>query len=846
MAKKRAKKAVPAKKAARARKKSAAANKAQSIYTYRNGEKVELQKRTDQFVVRGLPENLPASMPSTQRVSGSSTRVSCDQGQLETLMSDARSIAPTHHSYGDIETGDDFLITDRIIVTFGSAPSVEELGEFLAKYALQVVEQWEDNEFLLRLTSDTGMNPVKLVVKLHENEDCVESVDHDLNMVVSTSQLPLPTDPSYRVQWHLHRQLPAATDYDPRSSSRCEEAWQLLDSFGDSDVVVGVTDDGCQLDHPDFNSSGKFAGWGYFEGSTLFRRGDVGALPSKMHETGSNHGTSCAGVIAAEVDSEATVGAAPGCRLAPIKWESNGPSLFISDSKLRTALKYLDSRVDIISNSWGGRPVSTWSTSTKNLIRRMAQTGGRRGKGVVFLWAAGNENCLVHHTSNQDVPFTNGIDFSGPFWIGVRTARRFVHDASQIPGVMIVAALASTAQRSHYSNYGAGIDICAASSNSHEYHRLNLPGRGITTATGNDQVTNRFGGTSSATPLVAGVAALVISADPNLTGMEVISVLNRTASKDLNMQDWPKTPPASFDPDTSWDISPVAPFDSGAFQNINSPDGTWSPWFGHGNVDAFAAVESALDVPLSNVTATSQVAVAIPDNDPVGIVSRLNINNSGVIQSLKVKVDIAHTFIGDLVVSLVSPDGRRIRLHDRTGGSANDLKREYDESRVSALASLAANSIRGVWTLEVTDHAGIDTGTLISWGIDANVVVSGSIEAESSPGLAIPDNNPVGVSDSILVSDPRVIADIEVAVDITHTFIGDLKVELANSNGAAVVLHAQSGRGTDNLRRTYAPDDTPGLNRLVGQPSAGTWTLKVADLLGQDIGKLNRWGLTIE
>ena len=816
-----------------------------SLYTYRGGQKIELKKLPDQFVVRQLPNALPPSMAAHEQVSGGSVRVRCDEKKLESLMTEARILAPAHHGYEQTESGESFLITDRIIVTFKQTPSVEELGEFLGKYALRVVERWEDNEFLLRLTNDTGMNPVKLVVQLHENETNVEVVDHDLNMVVGASQISLPTDPSYRNQWHLHRQLPAASDYDPRSSARCEEAWQLLGNFGQSDVVVGVTDDGCQLDHPDFNSANKFAGWGYFEGNTLFRRGDVGAMPAKMHQAGSNHGTSCAGVIAAEVDAEATVGVAAGCRLAPIKWESSGPRLFISDSKLTAALRYLDSRVDVISNSWGGRPTTRWAATTKSLIVRMSLTGGRRGKGVVFLWAAGNENCPVHHTSSQDVPFTSGVDPTGRFWIGVQTSKAFVNELVAIPGVLHIAALSSTAQRSHYSNYGAGIDLTAASSNSHAYRRLSLPGRGITTATGVSRVTSGFGGTSSATPLVAGVAALVISANPALTAAEVISLLKQTASKDLNMQDWPKTPPASYNLDTSWDVSPVAPFDSGAFQSVNLPDGTWSPWFGHGNVHAAAAVGRALNRSQSNVSVSSSVNLVLPDANPAGVASRIHIGDSGTIQDMQVSIDVTHTFIGDLVVALTSPSRRKIVLHNRKGGSTHNLAETYDEARAPGLAGLAGESIQGVWTLEVTDFARVDTGTFNSWRIDAKVAQPSSIEKESAPGLAIADHDPVGVSDTIRISDARSIGNIEVTVDITHTFIGDLIVQLETPSGTVITLHDQAGLGTDDLRRSYGLADTPDLRAVSGQPSAGAWTLKVADVVGQDVGKFNRWGLTI-
>ena len=74
----------------------------------------------------------------------------------------------------------------------------------------------------------------------------------------------------------------------------------MLGTRGSSEVVVGVTDDGCRLDHPDFDSPGKFAGWGYFEGEHLYRMGAAGADGARMHERGSNHGTACCGVEAAE------------------------------------------------------------------------------------------------------------------------------------------------------------------------------------------------------------------------------------------------------------------------------------------------------------------------------------------------------------------------------------------------------------------------------------------------------------------------------------------------------------------------------------------------------------------
>jgi hypothetical protein len=118
------------------------------------------------------------------------------------------------------------------------------------------------------------------------------------------------------------------------------------------------------------------------------------------------------------------------------------------------------------------------------------------------LWAAGNENCPINHQADQPVPFTDGWELiNGSWeWVGVKTSSFFSNDLVDIPGVMHIGALASTAQRSHYSNYGPGVEICAPSSNSHAYFRMQLDGLGITTATCKTAgIRHTFGGTSSAT-----------------------------------------------------------------------------------------------------------------------------------------------------------------------------------------------------------------------------------------------------------------------------------------------------------------------------------------------------------
>ena len=86
---------------------------------------------------------------------------------------------------------------------------------------------------------------------------------------------------------------------------------------------------------------------------------------------------------------------------------------------------------------------------------------------------------------------------------------------------------------------------------------------------------------------------------------------------------------------------------------------------------------------------------------------------------------------------------------------------------------------------------------------------------------------------------------VSVSVDITHTWIGDLRILLKTPSGNEIILHDRSGGGQDNLIKTYSEDSLPALTALAGIPSQGTWTLHVTDLAGRDVGKLNRWGLKL-
>ena len=110
--------------------------------------------------------------------------------------------------------------------------------------------------------------------------------------------------------------------------------------------------------------------------------------------------------------------------------------------------------------------------------------------------------------------------------------------------------------------------------------------------------------------------------------------------------------------------------------------------------------------------------------------------------------------------------------------------------------------------------------------------------------LLIPDYQPLGVTSPLEIRQQGNIKKITVTVDINHTYIGDLRVELEAPSGQVALLHDQTGGSQRDLRETYSSDDS--MSMLIGESIRGTWKLHVKDLLRRDTGRLNQWKLEIE
>jgi lysyl endopeptidase len=133
----------------------------------------------------------------------------------------------------------------------------------------------------------------------------------------------------------------------------------------------------------------------------------------------------------------------------------------------------------------------------------------------------------------------------------------------------------------------------------------------------------------------------------------------------------------------------------------------------------------------------------------------------------------------------------------------------------------------------------------------------------SGPPVAIPDNNPAGASSTITVPDTQTVVEVKVTVNITHTFDGDLRLQLIGPNAVTVPLATNRGGSGDNFTGTVFDDAAATsiasgappfagsfrpetvLSALTGISAAGNWTLKVVDTANQDVGTINNWTLTL-
>lgn len=670
-------------------------------YFWQGGRKIEIEQSGREITVEAIgpeevyeaAERADVAVERVESVAPSLVRVELPEDR-DRGMAKLRESHVVHHVYHTKDHPDDqVLISDTFFIKFTDDAPSHMIRRYLQDEHLEVVDDFGKNRLLVRVTDETGRNPIRAAnaaVRRAEVEYAEPNLVRELVKFAF-----LPSDPLFPRQWHLHAP-DDAHDLVEDADINAPEAWDY--TLGIRDVVVAVADDGFDLTHPDFQGRGKIAGRLNVipNGSSLTYDDQV------QPRAGDYHGTPCAGVALADQNGIGAVGVAPGCSLLAVRFP-----LTLSDAQLAKMFEWISARAEVVSCSWGVGPANApMATTLRERISELATSGGRRGKGLIFCVAAGNNNCPVKDLNNSQ-PYAYrdrfGIrrHYSGPIdrWIAAHS------------DVITVSASTSLKTRSAYSSWGREINVCAPSNNFDDLQEFSPRGLGIVTTdnegfgassdfTANSRYTSRFGGTSSATPTVAGVCALVLSVNPSLTGRAVRQIIEQTADKDLRIE-------------SESDVNEPGDFDGNGF----------SLWFGYGKVNAANAVKQAADRRVEQVVVEAESedgAQAIPDTGEF-VESRIEIRDDGELGELRVAVDIQHPYIGDLRVDLVAPDGTAVMLHNHEGGFRDHIQRVYTPRDLPALRAFEGKSVRGTWTLRIQDTWSMDQGTLQGWRLIARV-----------------------------------------------------------------------------------------------------------------------------
>ena len=537
---------------------------------HRGGQQLSIEKEANYFTAilpnKKLQEDVQKQEPvlELKQVFGSYYKVRTEQEALDDVMNRMRSNHRlshiVHHAYrpvGDLATR--YYLTDAIVVRFAKRTSNSKMEKICQLHGLKFIREYERNRtFLFQITKTTAKNPVKACFDLNEYEE-IEFAEPNLINRFQTAYKP--SDTVFANQWHLDAW--SGFNLIKDADIKAVKAWDL--ERGKREVVVGILDDGFDLTHPDLQGENK----------VVFPRDfvDNDFEPLAVRRDGDYHGTPCAGVAIGEINGEGIVGIAPGCSFMPIRFDLNA-----DDNRMYDIFEYAGSRADVLSCSWGPVPVySPLSSLLFNQISNLAESGGRRGKGCVIVFSAGNFNAPIVDVQNQSFWWRHHSN-------GLKQTRGPIRNGyASHPDVICVTASTSLNEKAAYSNWGKEASVCAPSDNWHPLDRQErLPGRGIWTADndvngqGYDSglYTGQFGGTSSAAPLVAGTAALLISANSNLTAKQVKEILETTTDKIT---------------------------DSKPDMVLNHRKGTYneeghSEWFGYGKINAFKALQKAISL----------------------------------------------------------------------------------------------------------------------------------------------------------------------------------------------------------------------------------------------------------
>lgn len=487
--------------------------------------------------------------------------------------------------------------------------------------------------------------------------------------------MSVPTDPLYAQQWHF------TTLGNGRGRGLLERVWN---EFSGAGVHVIVYDNGIARGHEDLSSN-------YDASLELIVDGSPVPVEPSGTTPGDAHGTAVAGILAAERNGVGTVGIAWGASITSaaligIDYTSTAPVLHPAPAFdiTNNSWAYLDYFVPAYSLLYSGNTSLALVTEF-----RLASETGRDGLGTININGAAN--------NNRDA---NGA--------GMSTSRH----------TMTVAAIREDGFVASYSNYGACILISAPSGDegsSPEILTTDLPG----TAGGNlfasqavaSDYTDWASGTSSATPMVSAVAALMLDANPGLGWRDVQNILAMTA----------------FHTGSAFGAGPGLNEEHTWFfneaDNWNGGGLHFSEDYGYGNVDPYGAVRMAEAFAVIKAAAQTTAnehfffdtytpnSPSLIDNDTYTVTFDVS-SFPLTLEHADITLDITHGDYGSLRIFLISAEGTEVQLY--RGGPDSGIDASAGFKWIYGVDAFHGEASTGTWTLKVIDTAAGNTGTLNS------------------------------------------------------------------------------------------------------------------------------------
>ncbi len=344
-------------------------------------------------------------------------------------------------------------------------------------------------------------------------------------------------DPRYDLQWALENT--GQENGTPGVDIKVEKAWAFLqhynNSIGDS-IRVAVIDNGVE-DHEDLRNA---------LGTSRVLHGFPELYGNGSPNLGKQwHGQACAGIIAASHNSLGIAGIAPNSLIVPIRVTRDAHNITFSYWRIKKAIEtaWKKYSAQILSISW--------SKPESDLINQAFDSAleqGRAGKGCVITVSSGNNGSQMQYPATR----TGVIAVGAVDRCGNRAGKsNIVETCDPWPSDINDDA----------SSYGSDLSVVAPGTNVYTTDRMGTSGK-------TDGNYTLFSGTSAACPHVAGVAALILSVNPNLTHSQVKEIIEKTAQK-------------------------VGPYNYTISDAVLHPNGRWNEEMGYGLVNAFHALAEA-------------------------------------------------------------------------------------------------------------------------------------------------------------------------------------------------------------------------------------------------------------